>query len=86
MILVGNKSDLEHLREIQRAEAEERAAEWGVPYLETSAKTKENVDDVCFNAFDMGCTHSLGVDWRARLRVGVWYQELTPQTTYPLCH
>lgn len=46
MILVGNKSDLEHIREIQRAEAEERAKEWGIPYLETSAKTRENVDDV----------------------------------------
>lgn len=46
MILVGNKSDLEHMREIQREEAEARAEEWGIPYLETSAKTKENVDDV----------------------------------------
>jgi len=45
MILVGNKSDLEHVREIPRGEAEEKAAEWGIPYVETSAKTKENVDE-----------------------------------------
>nr|CAD7592140.1 unnamed protein product [Timema genevievae] len=43
-LLVGNKSDLEEKRKISLAEAQGRAQQWGVPYVETSAKTRENVD------------------------------------------
>ena len=48
MILVGNKSDLEDKREVTRTEAEDLSKAWGVKYVETSAKTKENVDSVFF--------------------------------------
>lgn len=46
-LLVGNKSDLQEKRKVTLAEAQARSQQWGVPYVETSAKTKENVDKVC---------------------------------------
>ena len=50
MILVGNKQDLaDERREVGTDEAESRARAWGVPYVETSAKTKVNVDKVYFD-------------------------------------
>ncbi|XP_063233240.1 ras-related protein Ral-a isoform X2 [Bacillus rossius redtenbacheri] len=48
-LLVGNKSDLEEKRKVALAEAQGRAQQWGVPYVETSAKTRENVDKVFFD-------------------------------------
>lgn len=45
-MLVGNKCDLEDKRKVTYAEAKSRADQWGVPYVETSAKTRENVDKV----------------------------------------
>ncbi|XP_065322882.1 ras-related protein Ral-A-like isoform X2 [Gordionus sp. m RMFG-2023] len=43
-ILIGNKCDLEHKRQITKQEAINRANQWNVPYIETSAKTRTNVD------------------------------------------
>lgn len=43
---MGNKSDLQEKRKVSLAEAQARSQQWGVPYVETSAKTKENVDKV----------------------------------------
>ncbi|RKP14946.1 small GTPase superfamily, partial [Piptocephalis cylindrospora] len=45
-ILVGNKADLAGMgrRQVNRSEAEAQAAQWNCPYLETSAKTSENVN------------------------------------------
>jgi len=48
-LLVGNKCDLDERRKISREEAEGRAAQWKVPYVETSAKTRGNVDKVFFD-------------------------------------
>lgn len=45
-LLVGNKSDLRDKRKVTLQEATGRAQQWGVPYVETSAKTRENVDKV----------------------------------------
>ncbi|KAG0369619.1 small GTPase superfamily [Gamsiella multidivaricata] len=45
-ILVGNKADLGQLRRVNAAEATERAAGWGCHYMETSAKTRQNVEEV----------------------------------------
>jgi Ras-related protein Ral-A len=45
-LLVGNKSDLDEKRKVSLAEANARAQQWGVPYVETSAKTRDNVDKV----------------------------------------
>ena len=46
--LVGNKSDLEEQREVTREEAEEYVAEVGegMFYMETSAKTASNVNEL----------------------------------------
>lgn len=48
-ILVGNKSDLTDRRAVTLANARAQAEEWKVPYVETSAKTRENVDKVFFD-------------------------------------
>ncbi|XP_065184697.1 ras-related protein Ral-A-like [Sycon ciliatum] len=48
-LLVGNKCDLEDKRQVSTADAQERASQWGVPYVETSAKTKQNVDKVFYD-------------------------------------
>ncbi|KAJ3196486.1 hypothetical protein HK101_008782 [Irineochytrium annulatum] len=44
-ILVGNKSDLESQRKVAAREAEAKAKSWGCPYIETSAKTRANVEE-----------------------------------------
>lgn len=43
---MGNKCDLNDKRKVPLAECQGRAQQWGVPYVETSAKTRENVDKV----------------------------------------
>ena len=43
MLLVGNKNDLED-RAVTKEEGEELAKELGMPFLETSAKTADNVE------------------------------------------
>lgn len=48
-LLVGNKCDLNDKRKVSLAECQNRAQQWGVPYVETSAKTRENVDKVWHN-------------------------------------
>ncbi|ORZ14013.1 small GTPase superfamily [Absidia repens] len=45
-ILVGNKVDLAHLRKVSGSEAGALAQEWNCQYVETSAKTRQNVDQV----------------------------------------
>lgn len=49
IVLVGNKCDLDAERVISRAQAQQRAESWGVPYIETSAKTRTNVDKVFYD-------------------------------------
>ena len=46
IVMVGNKSDLGEKRTVSREEAEKFAKENGLSYVETSAKTAENVDYV----------------------------------------
>ena len=52
-ILVGNKADLTDRRQVGLRQAQDKAEAWRVPYVETSAKTRENVDkgrvDVTFS-------------------------------------
>ncbi|XP_064401184.1 ras-related protein O-RAL-like [Halichondria panicea] len=48
LILVGNKVDLDG-REVGNDEATGLASSWGAPYIETSAKTKLNVDKVYYD-------------------------------------
>lgn len=48
-LLVGNKADLEDKRQVTADEALAKAKEWNVAFVETSAKTKANVDKVFFD-------------------------------------
>jgi len=48
-LLVGNMVDLEELRQVSVDEANKRAQEWKVNYVETSAKTRANVDKVFYD-------------------------------------
>jgi len=45
LILVGNKIDLTEQRDVSMEEGENLAEELGITYMETSAKTGENVDE-----------------------------------------
>ena len=44
-MLVGNKCDLEDKREVETNEGEELAKQIGCQFKETSAKTRENVEE-----------------------------------------
>ena len=46
MILVGNKVDLNDCREISFEEGFILAEEWGIPFIECSAKTGENIEEI----------------------------------------
>ncbi|KAK6165423.1 hypothetical protein SNE40_022352 [Patella caerulea] len=48
-LLVGNKMDLDNKRQVSSEEASRRSGEWKVNYVETSAKTRANVDKVFFD-------------------------------------
>ncbi|XP_016951764.1 ras-related protein Ral-a isoform X2 [Drosophila biarmipes] len=48
-LLVGNKCDLDDKRKVALSECQLRAQQWAVPYVETSAKTRENVDKVFYD-------------------------------------
>jgi Ras-related protein Ral-A len=48
-VLVGNKADLAEERQVTQEVAIAKAEEWKVPYVETSAKTKQNVDKVFYD-------------------------------------
>ena len=47
LLVVGNKCDLEEKREVTREEGEMMAASIGATFLEVSAKTGENINEVC---------------------------------------
>ncbi|BFY96977.1 hypothetical protein BsWGS_00017 [Bradybaena similaris] len=48
-LLVGNMVDLAEQRQVSVDEATKRAQEWKVNYVETSAKTRANVDKVFYD-------------------------------------
>lgn len=49
IMLIGNKSDLSHKREVSTEEGERFAKEHGLVFLETSAKTAHNVEEAFIN-------------------------------------
>ncbi|KAF8359082.1 ral-1 [Pristionchus pacificus] len=49
IMLVGNKADLNVERSVSMATAQARAEQWNVPYIETSAKDRSNVDKVFYD-------------------------------------
>jgi GTPase KRas len=48
MVIVGNKVDLEEQREVAKQELLELAKSLDVPCFETSAKTRENIEEAFF--------------------------------------
>merc|ERR1712065_57001 len=48
LIVVGSKCDLDSDREVPTAEGKSLAEKFDVPFFETSAKTRVNVDEVFF--------------------------------------
>jgi len=48
LIVVGSKCDLDGDREVPTSEGKTLAEKFGVPFFETSAKTRVNVDEVFF--------------------------------------
>ncbi|XP_017199931.1 ras-related protein Ral-A isoform X1 [Oryctolagus cuniculus] len=56
-LLVGNKSDLEDKRQVSVEEAKNRADQWNVNYVETSAKTRANVDKKRRKSMGCFCYH-----------------------------
>ena len=57
MILVGNKVDLKDSRQISFEEGFALAQKWRVPFIESSAKTGENIDEI----FKLLLMHKLDV-------------------------
>ena len=57
MILVGNKCDLEDERVVGKDQGQNLARQWNCAFLETSAKAKINVAEVCIR-FLILCTLS----------------------------
>ncbi|XP_042315154.1 GTPase HRas [Sceloporus undulatus] len=47
MVLVGNKCDLP-ARTVETRQAQELARSYGIPYIETSAKTRQGVEDAFY--------------------------------------
>ena len=48
MILIGNKCDLQRQREVSNENIEEIRSQLRIPYLETSAKTRHNVEEAFY--------------------------------------
>ena len=48
MVLVANKSDLENERQVTTGEGQDLAKSFSVPFMETSAKTRVNVEESFF--------------------------------------
>lgn len=46
ILLVANKVDLEHQREVQTVEGQTLANSWSCPFIEASAKNRTNVNEV----------------------------------------
>jgi len=53
MILVGNKADLEHLRQVTPLEGKELAKSFRASFLEASAKRRQNIEEIFINIVRM---------------------------------
>ena len=44
-VLVGNKCDLSNIRQVSKQQGQQLAREYDIPFIETSARTGENVQE-----------------------------------------
>jgi GTPase SAR1 family protein len=75
IMLIGNKCDLDHRRAVSTEEGAQFAKEHGLVFMETSAKTAQNVEEVCLFKilavpYQFGCSSSFAdlIDSLAVLR------------------
>ena len=61
LIVVGSKCDLDGDREVPTSEGKTLSEKFGVPFFETSAKTRVNVDEVFFELVRLVKKHKLSV-------------------------
>eukprot|EP01113_Clastostelium_recurvatum_P035404 TRINITY_DN4934_c0_g1_i4.p1 TRINITY_DN4934_c0_g1~~TRINITY_DN4934_c0_g1_i4.p1 ORF type:complete len:930 (-),score=159.59 TRINITY_DN4934_c0_g1_i4:32-2821(-) len=61
-VLVGNKNDLEAERQVTRQEGAALAKSWDVPFFETSAKTRVNIENAIFEL--IRCTPRRGYEYK----------------------
>ena len=52
IMLIGNKCDLAHRRAVSKEEGEQFAKDHGLIFLEASAKTAQNVEEVFCSSFN----------------------------------
>ncbi|KAJ6253609.1 rab2a [Anaeramoeba flamelloides] len=84
MILIGNKKDLEHRRKVSKEVAQQFADENGMVYIETSAKTAENIEDAFYSCAEKvyesvkdGKMDSIGIGTSVK-PIGKEIQEIEP--------
>jgi len=65
IMLIGNKSDSENKRQVSKEEGEEFARKNNLTFVETSAKTSDNVEHAFFESSRniYATTESQGLDW-----------------------
>ena len=68
IILVGNKYDLDFKRSVSIEEGQELADEFGVKFIETSAKNNYNVDEI-FNLLIMDLIKELEYDEKSNIKL-----------------
>jgi len=45
IVVIGNKCDLESYRQVSKEEVKKKCAIWAIPFLETSAKSRINIEE-----------------------------------------
>lgn len=63
IMLIGNKCDLAHRRAVSTEEGEQFAKEHGLIFMEASAKTAQNVEEVTNLRFKMKISCSTITSW-----------------------
>jgi len=89
--LVGNKSDLRHLRAVRTDEAEEFAQQHGLSFIETSALDSSNVETVFKNCLTEVYRKALKnenegeepVGWKGKHNITVTTTNASPDTNIP---
>jgi GTPase SAR1 family protein len=59
VMLIGNKCDLSHRRAVSYEEGEQFAKENGLVFMEASAKTAQNVEEVMVHSYCILCGYTL---------------------------